>query len=144
MALTFPPPHVESTLSQLPPTWNPNPHLLPLDHSAFRICPEIGLLSDPWVGGGETFRYCSAGGYRWIYLAILCRIALHPIYILESDFPADNVALFRSVCTQPKMQLVRVYTQKCNRDFVTDETCQYNSLQTPDQSFSMSNYFPVL
>ena len=65
------------------PSWNPNPHLpIPsLEHSAFGESSKIGLLSDPRrqeLGDCSDGEYCSGGGYRRIYLAILCRIGLHP------------------------------------------------------------------
>ena len=94
------------------PSWNPNPHL-PIPPLSFRRIVQNRFIVRPTSSG--------AGGlFRWRILqrrrispdlscnivqnrAAIVRIELQPIYIRESDFPSDNVALFRSL-----------YSQKCN------------------------------
>ena len=110
------------------PSWNPNPHLSvpPLEHSAFGESSKIGLLSDPRrqeLGDCSDGEYCSGGGYRRIYLAILCRIVL-----LSSELGCTQFIFGNRISPRTTLHFSDPYTHK--NATKANETCQNNSLQT--------------
>ena len=135
MALTFPPLRVESPLSQLHQVGiqiltSPSPH------SAFGESSKIGLLSDPRrqeLGDCSDGEYWSDGGYRRIYLAILCRIGL-----LSSESGCTQFIFGNRISPRTTLHFSDPYTHK--NATKANETCQNNSLQTTQNIIVYFNF----
>ena len=139
MALTFPASpcrvHTEcGTLSQLRTTWNPNPHLLPLHHSAFRICPKS--VHCPTHGSGDHSDIAAAADIAGFILQY-CAESHCTQFIFWNQISPRTTLHFSDPCVHK--------TKNATKNFFQMKPINTTPFShQANQSSYMSNYFLVL